>query len=241
MDAKRGDIGTTAARHAVALFDRLGADAVTVSPYVGSEALGPLLERADRFAYVLCRTSNPGAGEFQALVVEADPSDRRTGRAAPLARRTARRELGTGRRRSGWSSARPPRPSLLPSGPSPRGSASWCPASGRRAGRSSRSCGTVRRRPTQRVAARAAASSSTSRVASPVRCWASRSGTGRPTPASAWRRLPATGLRDSLCYPSRRTNRLPATVVEARKRAIPPPTGAPRCCRISEPQSSSSS
>ena len=71
-DAKRGDIGSTAARQAVALFDRLGADAVTVSPYLGREAIAPLLERADRFAYVLCRTSNPGAGELQDLQVDAD-------------------------------------------------------------------------------------------------------------------------------------------------------------------------
>ena len=68
-DAKRGDIGSTAARQAVALFDVLGADAVTVSPYLGEEAIRPLLERDDRFAYVLCRTSNPGAGEVQDLPV----------------------------------------------------------------------------------------------------------------------------------------------------------------------------
>ena len=73
-DAKRGDIGSTAARQAVALFDVLGADAVTVSPYLGEEAIRPLLERDDRFAYVLCRTSNPGAGELQDLRVVADPT-----------------------------------------------------------------------------------------------------------------------------------------------------------------------
>jgi len=73
-DAKRGDIGSTAARQAAALFDRLGADAVTVSPYLGEEAIAPLLERTDRFAYVLCRTSNPGAGELQDLVVSEDAS-----------------------------------------------------------------------------------------------------------------------------------------------------------------------
>lgn len=72
VDAKRGDIGSTAARQAVALFDRLGADAVTASPYLGAEAIAPLLERADRFAYVLCRTSNPGAGELQDLQVAGD-------------------------------------------------------------------------------------------------------------------------------------------------------------------------
>ncbi len=73
-DAKRGDIGSTAARQAVALFDVLGADAVTVNPYLGAEAIAPLLDRPDRFAYVLCRTSNPGAGEVQGLRVAADPA-----------------------------------------------------------------------------------------------------------------------------------------------------------------------
>jgi orotidine-5'-phosphate decarboxylase len=73
-DAKRGDISTTAAHQAIALFDGLGADAVTVNPYVGREGLAPLLTRPDRFAYVLCRTSNPGADELQNLVVEADGS-----------------------------------------------------------------------------------------------------------------------------------------------------------------------
>ncbi len=74
-DAKRGDITTTAARQAVALFDAVGADAVTVNPYLGSDALAPFIERLDRFAYVLCRTSNPGAGELQDLLVEAAGGD----------------------------------------------------------------------------------------------------------------------------------------------------------------------
>jgi orotidine-5'-phosphate decarboxylase len=89
MDAKRGDIGTTAARQAVALFDALGADAVTVSPYLGEEAIAPLIERLDRFAYVLCRTSNPGAGELQSLVVAADEEAGLP--AEPLFARVARR------------------------------------------------------------------------------------------------------------------------------------------------------
>jgi orotidine-5'-phosphate decarboxylase len=88
-DAKRGDIGSTAARQAVALFDVLGADAVTVNPYLGAEAIAPLLDRTDRFAYVLCRTSNPGAGELQDLVVAADPGAGFP--AEPLHRRVARR------------------------------------------------------------------------------------------------------------------------------------------------------
>ena len=88
-DAKRGDIGTTAARQAAAIFDVLGCDAVTVNPYLGSEAVEPLLGRSGRFAYLLCRTSNTGAGELQSLSVAADeaigaPSE-------PLYARVARR------------------------------------------------------------------------------------------------------------------------------------------------------
>lgn len=93
-DAKRGDINTTVARQAVALFDHLGADAVTISPYVGEEGLGPFLERADRFAYVLCRTSNPGASELQGLPVEADSSIGAP--AEPLYLRVARRAAAWG-------------------------------------------------------------------------------------------------------------------------------------------------
>jgi orotidine-5'-phosphate decarboxylase len=88
-DAKRGDISSTAAHQAVALFDRLGADAVTVNPYVGREGLEPFLARADRFAYILCRTSNPGAAELQGLVVDADASI--DAPAEPLYLRVARR------------------------------------------------------------------------------------------------------------------------------------------------------
>lgn len=93
-DAKRGDIGSTAARQATALFDALGADAVTVNPYLGGTAIEPLLERLDRFAYVLCRTSNPGAGELQDLVVDADAAAGHP--AEPLHRRVARRSSGWG-------------------------------------------------------------------------------------------------------------------------------------------------
>jgi orotidine-5'-phosphate decarboxylase len=94
VDGKRGDISTTAARHAVALFDRLEADAVTVNPYLGSEAIAPLLDRQDRFAYVLCRTTNPGASELQGLIVVADPG--RHAPAEPLFLRLARLANGWG-------------------------------------------------------------------------------------------------------------------------------------------------
>lgn len=93
MDAKRGDIGTTAARQAVALFDALGADAVTVNPYLGGDAVAPLFERLDRFAYVLCRTSNSGASELQSLVVTAanGSDEREDAPQEPLYARVARR------------------------------------------------------------------------------------------------------------------------------------------------------
>jgi len=68
-DAKRADIGSTSARQVIAYFDALGVDAVTVSPYLGQDAVAGYLERRDRFAYVLCRTSNEGAGDLQSLRV----------------------------------------------------------------------------------------------------------------------------------------------------------------------------
>jgi orotidine-5'-phosphate decarboxylase len=91
IDAKRGDIGTTAARQAVALYDALGADAVTVSPYLGEEAIAPLLARGDRLAYVLCRTSNPGAPELQSLIVAAEAGGADAAPEEPLYLRVARR------------------------------------------------------------------------------------------------------------------------------------------------------
>jgi orotidine-5'-phosphate decarboxylase len=94
IDAKRGDIGSTAARQSVALFDALGADAVTVNPYLGEDAVAPLLERVDRFAYVLCRTSNRGAAELQGLRVMADAAAPEEPLWARVARRVA--EWGPG-------------------------------------------------------------------------------------------------------------------------------------------------
>lgn len=69
LDAKRADIGNTNAGYVAAAFDFLGADAITVHPYLGAEALQPFLDRKDKGIIVLCRTSNPGAGEFQDLPV----------------------------------------------------------------------------------------------------------------------------------------------------------------------------
>lgn len=69
LDYKRGDIGTTNVGYVRNAFDVLQADAVTISPYLGYEAMRPFLECKDKGIMVLCRTSNPGAGEFQDLTV----------------------------------------------------------------------------------------------------------------------------------------------------------------------------
>ncbi len=64
-DAKRGDIGNTNNGYITSILDWMGFDAMTLHPYMGKESLQPFLDRNDKFFFVLCRTSNPGAGEFQ--------------------------------------------------------------------------------------------------------------------------------------------------------------------------------
>ncbi|MXX45900.1 MAG: orotidine-5'-phosphate decarboxylase [Acidimicrobiia bacterium] len=79
-DAKRADIGTTSEAYAVFLFDRLGFDAVTLSPWLGRDALRPFLDRRERGCVILCRTSNPGADDLQALEVGGKPLWQRVAR-----------------------------------------------------------------------------------------------------------------------------------------------------------------
>jgi orotidine-5'-phosphate decarboxylase len=69
LDAKRGDIGSTAERYAIEAFERYGADAVTANPYLGTDALEPFLRHAERGVIILCRTSNPGGADLQDLEV----------------------------------------------------------------------------------------------------------------------------------------------------------------------------
>ena len=73
LDAKRGDIGSTAEHYAREAFDRYQADAVTISPYMGTDSAGPYLERKDKGIIVLCRTSNAGGSDLQALEVDGKP------------------------------------------------------------------------------------------------------------------------------------------------------------------------
>jgi orotidine-5'-phosphate decarboxylase len=84
LDAKRGDIGNTAEAYAREAFDRYGADAVTVNPYMGEDSVRPFLARKDRGALILCRTSNPGGKDFQNLILDG----------LPLYRHVAKRATG---------------------------------------------------------------------------------------------------------------------------------------------------
>lgn len=67
LDAKRSDIGSTAAAYARAVFEVYGADAVTVNPYLGADSVAPFTQYRDKGVFVLCHTSNPGARDFQEL------------------------------------------------------------------------------------------------------------------------------------------------------------------------------
>jgi orotidine-5'-phosphate decarboxylase len=73
LDAKRGDIGATARQYAREAYDRYGADAVTVSPYMGYDSVEPYMEWSDRGIIVLCRTSNAGGSDLQFLNVDGKP------------------------------------------------------------------------------------------------------------------------------------------------------------------------
>lgn len=82
LDGKRGDIGNTARGYAQAAFGWLRADAATVVPYMGADAVAPFLEDAERAAFVLARTSNPGAAEVQDRLIDGEPLYRHVVRSA---------------------------------------------------------------------------------------------------------------------------------------------------------------
>ena len=75
-DAKRGDIGNTAKAYARAIFDNLNFDAATVNPYLGFDSIEPFIEYRDKGVFILCRTSNAGAVDFQALRCEVENGHR---------------------------------------------------------------------------------------------------------------------------------------------------------------------
>ncbi|TRZ49895.1 MAG: orotidine-5'-phosphate decarboxylase [Dehalococcoidia bacterium] len=75
-DAKRGDIGNTAKAYARAIFDNLNFDATTVNPYLGFDSIEPFIQYRDKGIFILCRTSNAGAVDFQSLRCEAESGTR---------------------------------------------------------------------------------------------------------------------------------------------------------------------
>ena len=75
LDAKRGDIGSTAAQYAVEAFERYGADAVTLSPFMGFDSVEPYLKYQGKGAFLLCRTSNPGGDDLQSQRLASVPGE----------------------------------------------------------------------------------------------------------------------------------------------------------------------
>jgi len=75
-DAKRGDIGNTARAYATAIFDNMKFDAATVNPYLGFDSLEPFIEYRDKGIFILCRTSNAGAVDFQSLLCDTEEGSR---------------------------------------------------------------------------------------------------------------------------------------------------------------------
>ncbi len=75
LDAKRGDISSTAIAYSQAVFQTLGADAVTINPYLGYDSLEPFLANPEKGVFLLCKTSNPGSSDFQDLQVASSSPD----------------------------------------------------------------------------------------------------------------------------------------------------------------------
>ena len=85
IDAKRGDVGNTSRAYARALFETWGFDAATVNPYLGRDSLEPFLDYGEKGVFILCRTSNPGSSDVQALLTMTSPG----GAPMPLYQRVA--------------------------------------------------------------------------------------------------------------------------------------------------------
>ena len=75
LDAKRGDIASTAEAYARSAFESLGADCITLSPYLGKDSIEPFIRNPEKGAFLLCKTSNPGAGDLQDLLVRHDEKE----------------------------------------------------------------------------------------------------------------------------------------------------------------------
>jgi len=71
LDAKRGDIASTAEAYATSAFENLGAHCITLSPYLGKDSIDPFIQDSEKGVFLLCKTSNPGAGDLQDLPLES--------------------------------------------------------------------------------------------------------------------------------------------------------------------------
>lgn len=71
LDAKRGDIASTAEAYARSAFENLGVDCITLSPYLGKDSIEPFIQNSEKGVFLLCKTSNPGAGDLQDLRLES--------------------------------------------------------------------------------------------------------------------------------------------------------------------------
>ncbi len=78
LDAKRGDIASTAEAYAKSAFENLGADGITLSPYLGKDSIEPFIKDQDKGVFLVCKTSNPGSGDLQDLLVTTDDKPRTT-------------------------------------------------------------------------------------------------------------------------------------------------------------------
>jgi orotidine-5'-phosphate decarboxylase len=130
LDAKRGDIGSTAEQYAVEAFERYQADAVTVNPYMGRDSVDPYLAYPDKGVILLCRTSNPGGSDLQFLETNGEKLYERVARLAATEWNTAAR--------SALSSGPPSRPKSPVSAPSSAICRCSCRASALRAATSKR-------------------------------------------------------------------------------------------------------
>jgi uridine monophosphate synthetase len=84
LDAKRGDIASTAEAYAESAFKHLGAHAITLNPYLGKDSIDPFLAYKEKGVFLLCKTSNPGAADLQDLTVDGGPSTVNGQRSIPL-------------------------------------------------------------------------------------------------------------------------------------------------------------
>jgi uridine monophosphate synthetase len=78
LDAKRGDIASTAEAYAKSAFESLGADCITLNPYLGKDSIDPFLQNSEKGVFLLCKTSNPGSGDLQDLMVTIDDGPQTT-------------------------------------------------------------------------------------------------------------------------------------------------------------------